>query len=86
MGKRFLTQDHVVATADGVVIRSGAVRPHPELDYDSHIFGGLVGLPWDPTGKLQRCLTKRFGQEFMSFHKFAYLDLKLIIVLEYDEL
>ena len=51
LGKRFSTEEHVVATAEGVVIRSGAVRPHPDVEYDSHLFDGLVGLPWDPSGK-----------------------------------
>ena len=51
LGKRFSTEEHVVATAEGVVIRSSAVRPHPELEYDSYLFDRLIGLPWDPTGK-----------------------------------
>ena len=51
LGKRFSTEEHVVATATGVVIRSGAVRPHPEMEYDSHLFDSLVGVPWDPTGE-----------------------------------
>ena len=51
LGKRFSTEEHVVATAGGIVIRSGAVRLHPEIEYDSHLFDSLVGLPWDPAGK-----------------------------------
>ena len=51
LGKRFSTEEHVVSTADGVVIRSSAVRPHPDVEYDSQLFDGLVGLPWDPMGK-----------------------------------
>ena len=51
LGKRFSTEEHVVSTVDGIIIRSGAVRPHPDLEYDSLLFDGLVGLPWDPSGK-----------------------------------
>ena len=51
LGKRFATEEHVVATTEGVVVRSAAVRPHPECEYDSHVFDAIVGVPWDPTGK-----------------------------------
>ena len=51
LGKRFATEEHIVSTAAGVVARCSAVRAHPDIQYDSHLFDALIGLPWDPAGK-----------------------------------
>ena len=51
LGKRFATEEHLIGTVDGVVVRCGAVKPHPETQWDSHLFDALVGVPWDPAGK-----------------------------------
>ena len=51
LGKRFATEEHIISNPDGCVFRSGAVRPHPDHEYDSHLFDALKGLPWDPPGK-----------------------------------
>ena len=51
LGKRFATEEHIIATTDGTVARSGAVKLHPEIEYDSELFDGIIAAPWDPVGK-----------------------------------
>ena len=51
LGKRFVTDEHVISTTNGIVVRSSAVKLHPDTEYDSQLFDALVGVPWDPAGK-----------------------------------
>ena len=51
LGKRFATEEHIVGTESGVVLRSGAVKAHPETQFDSSLFDGILGSPWDPLGE-----------------------------------
>ena len=51
LGKRFATEEHVMGTPDGGVIRSRAVKPHPEQQWNTELFDNLRGVPWDPSGK-----------------------------------
>ena len=51
IGKRFASDEHIISTSAGLVARSAAVKPHPELAFDSALFDSLLGLPWDPEGK-----------------------------------
>ena len=51
LGKRLGTEEHVVGTPDGGAIRSCAVKPHPEQQWDTELFDNLRGVPWDPSGK-----------------------------------
>ena len=50
VGKRFGSEEHIVGTAEGGVIRSSAVKPHPEKDWDMELFNAITGSPWDPSG------------------------------------
>ena len=51
LGKRSATEEHVVGTMSGAVLRSGAVKAHPEVQFDSALFDGLKGSPLDPLGE-----------------------------------
>ena len=51
LGKRFTSEEHLIATTSGLVAVSGAVRDHPEVVWDSQLFDGVVGVPWDPLAK-----------------------------------
>ena len=50
LGKRFGTEEHVIATPEGNVFRSCAVKPHPEIQFDTKIFDAIKGSPWNPQG------------------------------------
>ena len=50
-GKRFASEEHIISNALGQIARCAAVRPHPELEYDSALFDALIGVPWDPAGR-----------------------------------
>ena len=43
LGKRFVSEEHLIGIAGGAVVRSGAVKPHPEIEWDSKLFDGIVG-------------------------------------------
>ena len=51
LGKLWGSEEHMVATSDGLVVKSGAVKPHPEQLWDSELFDGIRGTPWDPSAK-----------------------------------
>ena len=51
LGKRFASGEHIISNAQGQVARCAAVRPHPELEYDSAFFDALIGVPWGPAGR-----------------------------------
>ena len=51
LGERFATEEHVISTAAGNVVRSAAVRPHPEKMWDRELFDRVKGVPWDPSGR-----------------------------------
>ena len=50
LGKRFGTEEHIV-TMDGKVVRSPAVKVHPEGEFDADLFMDVKGVPWDPSGE-----------------------------------
>ena len=50
LGKRFASEEHLIGISGGSVVRSGAVKPHPELEWDSGLFDTIAGSPWDPLG------------------------------------
>ena len=50
LGKGFGTEEHIIATPEGSVVRSCAVKMHPEHQWDSHLFDSIRGTPWDPSG------------------------------------
>ena len=49
--KGLASEEHIISNAQGQVARCAAVRPHPELEYDSALFDALMGVPWDPAGR-----------------------------------
>ena len=51
LGKRFGSEEHIVSTPEGNVIRSCAVKPHPEIQWDTELFDALKGSPWNPQGQ-----------------------------------
>ena len=51
LGKRFTSEEHILGTADGMIVRSAAVKAHPEVEWDSGLFDLVKGSPWDPEGK-----------------------------------
>ena len=51
LGKRFATEEHIVADEDGKVRRSPSVRPHPTEKWSWEAFDKVIGLPWDPNGE-----------------------------------
>ena len=61
LGKRFSSEEHLIGLADGSVVRSGAVKPHPEVEWDSGLFDGIKGAPWDPLGDGVRAEYARAG-------------------------
>ena len=50
LGKRFESDEHIIALEDGRVVRSGTVRAYPGVDFDQVLLDGIVGKPWDPKG------------------------------------
>ena len=51
LGKRWTTDEHIVALPGGTVARAREVRPMPDDQaFDSEIVKGIVGLPSDPSG------------------------------------
>ena len=34
-----------------MIATTGGVRDHPEVVWDSRLFDGVVGVPWDPLAK-----------------------------------
>ena len=51
LGKRFGSEEHIVSTPEGNAIRGCAVKPHPEVQWDSGLFDVLKGSPWNPQGR-----------------------------------
>ena len=43
LGKRFSNEEHIVALASGMVVRSSTVRPHPEMDFDAALSNAMRG-------------------------------------------
>ena len=51
LGKRWTTDEHIVALPGGTVARAREVRPMPDDQaFDSEIVKAIVGLPSDPSG------------------------------------
>ena len=53
LGKRFATDEHVVAMENGTVVRTGAVREFPGEAFEKELLDKIVGTPWDPRGSGQ---------------------------------
>ena len=51
LGKQWGTEEHLISTEEGHILRSAAVKPHPEKQWDSALFDGIKGSPWDPLAK-----------------------------------
>ena len=49
LGKPFSSEEHVVALSFGLVVRSGAVLPYPDVESDLELFDGIRWSPWDPS-------------------------------------
>ena len=49
LGKRFGIEEHLIGTTEGTIVRSAAVKPHPEIAWDSELFDAIRGTPWNPT-------------------------------------
>ena len=47
----FSSEEHIIGTASGVVAVTGAVKEHPEIEWDSHLFDSIIGVTWDPLAK-----------------------------------
>ena len=77
LGKRFTTEEHLIATTYGLVAMSGAVRKHPEFTWDSKMFDSVVGVPWDP-------LAKNRGQDASEPHE-RVADLPRVLVTRGNE-
>ena len=77
LGKRFTTEEHILATTEGLVAVAGAVRAHPEVTWDSQLFDGVIGVPWDP-------LAKNRGKE-PEEQKERIADLPRVVVPRRDE-
>ena len=77
LGKRFTTEEHLIATTDGLVAMSGAVREHPGVTWDSKMFDSVVGVPWDP-------LAKNRGQDASERHE-RVADLPRVLVTRGNE-
>ena len=53
LGKRFTTNEHIVASTDGRVFRARDVRAKPPADsWNFDALSAIVGSPWDSTGAL----------------------------------
>ena len=50
LGKRFGIEEHIVSMPDGSVVRSPAVKIHPDGEFDREMFDSVKGVPWDPSG------------------------------------
>ena len=50
LGKRFATDEHVVAMEDGTVVRADAVREFPGQRFDKDLLDKIIGAPWDLRG------------------------------------
>ena len=46
--KRWASEEHVVCMEDGKVVRSNAVREHPDGLWNVGLFNCIKGSPWDP--------------------------------------
>ena len=53
IGKRFASDEHVIAMESGQVARTGTVRPHPDGDFNLAMFNRIVGTPWSPSGRAE---------------------------------
>ena len=52
LGKRFATEEHIVATVDGKVVKARAVRPVAVAErWNSEKVLGVKGVPWSPSGE-----------------------------------
>ena len=51
LGKRFSSEEHIVAGESGNVMRSPFVKPHPTEQWNWERFSSIKGTPWDPYGK-----------------------------------
>ena len=52
LGKRYATEEHIVATADGRVVKSRAIRPVESQDkWNKEKVLGVKGTPWNPSGE-----------------------------------
>ena len=41
----------MVANVEGLVVKTGAAKQHPEVTWDSDFFDGIRGRPWDPLAR-----------------------------------
>ena len=53
LGKRFTTDEHIIGTADGSVVRSVNVKAHPEEPWSREAFDTVKGAPWNPSGTVR---------------------------------
>ena len=51
LGMGFTSAEHILGTIEGKIVRSGAVKAHPEIEWDSELFDATIGSPWDSEGK-----------------------------------
>ena len=51
LGNRWGSEEHIVSTLEGLVIRCCAAKPHPENQWDTALFDGIKGSPWDPLAR-----------------------------------
>ena len=55
LGQRFFSGEHVVAMADGRMVRAGNVQAMAEeVRWKKEAILGIKGLPWQPTGTVLR--------------------------------
>ena len=54
LGKRFSSEEHIVAMNDGRVVRARAVRSLPEASmWDKDEVMNVAGVPWQPSGNVE---------------------------------
>ena len=55
MGKKWSTDEHILATPDGKVVRARAIWPVPEeTAWEAEKVRAIVGVPWAPSGTLKQ--------------------------------
>ena len=53
LGKRFSSEEHIIAMSDGRVVRARAVRALPDADsWSKGELEKIVGQPWNPMGTI----------------------------------
>ena len=63
LGKRYATEEHIVATADGRVVKTRAVRPRERGEkWNKEKVLGVKGTPWNPSGEEKGEVEVRFDE------------------------